>query len=367
MNPAFSTYLDLMRFGAACMVYLYHSNQRRLVTEVLPLAHYGHAAVIVFFVLSGFVIAWVTDRKERDWHSYAASRLSRVFSVVVPALLLCLVADGIGRQLWDKPYGGYPYDQLAVRLGASLLMLNELWFVAITSLSNVPFWSITYEFWYYVLFALVTFLPRRWAWWAAGGLLLLLGPKIALLAPIWASGVLLYRWRALERIPLALAWAMVVVSTLLIVGLHAFGFFDTVAQVFAELVGPRAYRELTFSKFFVADYLLMLLVFANFAGMRRVAPAFAPLFARISPLVKWLAGYTFTLYLVHQPLFLFWGAVWRGDPGNSGAWWAVTALTAASILLLGQLTEQRREPLRRWLAAQLQGLDSRLQTRRRHA
>ena len=93
----FSVYLDLVRFTAACFVYLYHSNQRWLVEPILPMANYGHTAVVVFFVLSGFVIAYVTDTKERDWPSYAASRLSRVYSVALPAVVLTLLLDAVTR------------------------------------------------------------------------------------------------------------------------------------------------------------------------------------------------------------------------------------------------------------------------------
>jgi peptidoglycan/LPS O-acetylase OafA/YrhL len=358
MNKAFSVYLDLVRFAAACLVYLYHSNQRWLITDVLPMSNFGHASVIVFFVLSGFVIAYVTDTKERRWQDYAASRFSRVFSVVVPALVICVILDGIGRSLWQDPYA-YPYDRFVPRVLGSLLMLNEIWFVSITSFSNVPFWSITYEFWYYVLFGVLMFLPRRLGLVCAVALLVLLGPKIALLAPIWVAGVVLYRWRALDKIPLAWAWMMVLGSTTAIVVLHMTGVFDGITAWFKALIGASRHEQLTFSKFFVADYLLGLLVFCNFAGMRKVAPVLAPLFDRVASPVRWVAGYTFTLYLLHQPLFLFWGAVLRGDPSSPAAWWSVTAATALSILGVGYVTEQRRHLLKKALESLFDRLDAR--------
>lgn len=361
MNRAFSIYLDLVRFGAACLVFMYHSNQRWLVADILPLSEYGHASVVVFFVLSGFVIAWITDVKESDWRSYSASRLARVFSVVVPALAVCLLLDGIGRRLWAVPYEGYPFDNIPVRLAGSAAMLNEIWFVSITSLSNVPFWSVTYEFWYYVLFALVTFLPRPIAWWTAFGLCLVLGPKIVLLAPIWLLGVLLYRWRALQHMPLAWAWMAVATSTVLIIALHLSGFFAGISVQFEGLIGKFAYRQLTFSKFFVADYLLGLLVFAHFAGMRRVAPKLMPFLGAVARPVKWLAGYTFTLYLLHQPVFLFWGAVYRGPADTITSWLLVTAATAVTIWLVGFVTEHRRQHLRVWIDRWLHGLQLRFQ------
>ncbi len=97
MSPAFSLYLDLVRFVAACLVYLYHSNQRWLVGDVLPASDYGHSSVVVFFVLSGYVIAYITATKERDWVSYAASRIARIYSVAVPAIVLTLALDAAGR------------------------------------------------------------------------------------------------------------------------------------------------------------------------------------------------------------------------------------------------------------------------------
>ncbi|MBI5256418.1 MAG: acyltransferase [Burkholderiales bacterium] len=349
MNRQFSVYLDLVRFAAACLVYLYHSNQRWLTTDVLPMSNYGHSSVIVFFVLSGFVIAYVTDSKERDWPSYTASRVARVFSVVVPALVLCLLLDTVGRHIEPAHYKGYPYDQFLVRLMASLLMFNEWWFISITSFSNVPFWSITYEFWYYVLFGLATFMPGRWRLWSVVGLALFLGPKIAMLAPIWASGVLLYRWQALQRLSLGLAWALVLGSSAAIVGLHGVGFFDAVTAGFKDWIGASAHTQLTFSKFFLADYVLTVLVFANFAGMRIVAPTLAPLFDAVRRPVRALADYTFTLYLLHQPLFLAWGTVLALDPGTPLAWLATTGACALSIFVVGWLTENKRGALREWL------------------
>ncbi len=67
MNRGFSTYLDLLRFGAAVVVLMSHygyermSGGRWLWIRDLNL---GSDAVIVFFVLSGFVIAHVAARPE---------------------------------------------------------------------------------------------------------------------------------------------------------------------------------------------------------------------------------------------------------------------------------------------------------------
>lgn len=359
MNRGFSIYLDLVRFVAACLVYIYHSNQRALVADVLPASHYGHSAVIVFFVLSGYVIAYVTDTKEKRWADYAASRISRIYSVALPAVFLTLVLDGIGRQFYPALYGGYPFDQFLTRIAASLLISNEVWFVSITSFSNVPYWSICYEMWYYVAFGLLTFLPLRRGIVLVAVLAVLLGPKILLLSPIWAAGVVLQRWRALQRMPEPLAWLLALASVVGIVVFHWAGVEPWVSARMQAWVGAEMHKNLTFSKFFLSDYLLALLVFANFAAMRCLGPRLLAVLARFEAPIRWLAAYTLTLYLLHQPLFLFWGAVIRGDPAGHGFWWSITAMVAISVVLIGHFTESRRHGLKRLLQRGFDSLEAR--------
>jgi peptidoglycan/LPS O-acetylase OafA/YrhL len=123
--------------------------------------------VVVFFVLSGFVIRHVTDTKEMHWPDYAASRIARIFSVTVPAIFLTLICDAIGRAVEPAIYAHSASGQVLARVVLSLLLLNEVWLMSVMSFSNLPFWSICVEFWYYAAFALVVFLPRRKGWVAA--------------------------------------------------------------------------------------------------------------------------------------------------------------------------------------------------------
>ena len=362
MNKSFSIYLDLVRFAAACLVYVWHSNNRYLTKEVPLASGYGHSAVVVFFVLSGFVIAYVTDTKEKTWTSYAASRLSRVYSVAVPALVLTVILDAVGRSLHPALYS-YPFDQFAVRLVASFLMLNEIWLVSITSFSNVPYWSIAFEVWYYVIFGVAMFTPRRWRFLALLSCLLLVGPKILLLLPIWWSGVGLYRWERLQQISRGFAWSLVVVSVVGIIGFHGLSVYERPALATEALLGAALYRDLTFAKQFLADYLLAFLVCCNFAGMRAVASSWGTLLIPIEKPVRWVASFTFTLYLLHQPLMLFWASVVRGRPETFQYWSTVTLLTAASIVAVGYVTENRRHEFRTAIERLLQRLQER--TRRK--
>jgi peptidoglycan/LPS O-acetylase OafA/YrhL len=348
MNRAFSVYLDVVRFGAALLVYLWHSNQRYLTEAILPLSSYGHSAVIVFFVLSGFVIAFITDTKESTLADYMASRIARVFSVAIPTVVITLALDSAGRILYPALYG-YPYDQFLTRIVGSFLMANEVWLISITSFSNVPYWSIGYEWWYYVTFAMVMFLPLRMGLAAAAATLILLGPKIILLLPVWWLGVLLYRWRGLQRLPIHASWAMVLTSLAGIALFHRYEMMTLAESWLERMIGLDLTYELTFSKRVFADYMLAILVFLNFTGMRNIVSSKGDLLISVAKPVRFFANYTFTLYLLHQPLFLFWAAVIRGDPSGPWYWGAVTLLTALSVGAVGSVTENRRHILRKWM------------------
>ena len=125
-------------------------------------------------------------------------------------------------------------------------------------------------------------------------------------------------------------------------------------------MGKHWFEQFSFSRWFLGDYLLGPLVMLHFAGMRRVAGRLSGLFGLIEKPVRLLAAYTFTLYLLHQPFFLFWGAVLRGDIRGYGNWVLVTLLVAVSIAVVGTVTENRRRGLTRWIRAQLVATQARL-------
>jgi len=115
------------------------------------------------------------------------------------------------------------------------------------------------------------------------------------------------------------------------------------------VIGKENHRQLTFAKFFIGDYILGVLVFLNFASMRNVLAHHGQSLLLIERPVRLVANYTFTIYLLHQPLFLFWGAVVQGDPGGPGFWLTVTALMFMTVGVVGHLTENRRYILRDFL------------------
>jgi peptidoglycan/LPS O-acetylase OafA/YrhL len=70
----------------------------------------GHEAVLIFFVLSGCVIAHVIhtmrQRGKWSWSGYLSARLTRLWVVLIPALLLTAVWDRIGSGMGGAIYAG---------------------------------------------------------------------------------------------------------------------------------------------------------------------------------------------------------------------------------------------------------------------
>lgn len=346
MGKNFSVYLDLVRFLAACEVILFHSNRRSLAAFHVPLADWGHEAVIVFFVLSGFVIPYVTAARENDPVAYSASRISRIYSLALPTVLLTPILDGIGRSLNLAAYDGSPFDWWIVRMLGSLTFLNDTWFLSIQSFSNVPYWSLNYEVWYYVLFGI----------WAFGGrhrkpllaaVCLLIGPKVLLLAPIWLLGTVLFHWKRLQRWPEWLGWSVAAATSVAIALFLVNRLSLTIGNWIQPLVGARGHELLGYSKWFLGDWVLGVIVLFHFASIRALEPRLAFLSRSwVEKPIRGLASHTFTLYLLHQPLLFFWAAVFSGSPTDPRFYLSTLACTLASLFALGFVFERQRGGLR---------------------
>lgn len=364
MTRQFSLYLDLVRFFAAVLVVISHSNMRYLSTDLIPFSSHGHIAVMFFFVLSGYVIAYVTDLKENTFSLYWSSRLSRIYSVAFVAVLLTPILDIVGSEASSVPeiYSDVPNDYWPIRLFASLFFANEFWFVSIMSFSNTPFWSLCYEMSYYLLFSLMVFIRSSLRWWLFGIVCFLIGPKILLLFPIWLLGVFLHRSEMLASIGVRLGWLLFLGSSSALVAWELFEVTYLISDQLKLIIGAYAHEQLAFSKFFLGDWVIGVLVMANFAGFRAIAPAFSQLLDPFASAIRFLASFTLTLYLLHQPLILFFAALFNGDPGSRVFYWSTMGATFATIFLIGSYTEKKRGAMRLWVRINLERLERNSET-----
>jgi len=346
--PALSVYLDLVRWGTAMLVVLYHLKERGFgsawVNAHLP--GNGHAYVTIFFVLSGFVIAATVDRKrERGALDYALDRLARLHSVALPVLLICAALSFAWPALDPNSSYRFALERPLATFAANALFLGNAWFLDAAPFVDGPYWSLGYEAMYYVAFGVWTFArgPSRWLLLAL--VALVAGPKIALLAPAWLFGVWLYRWRDAVRLSPAAAAAIALLALAAPVLAHVAGFGHFAKASSAALLGDR-HAEFSHSVNFVADYLTAAAFALHLYAMRWL-PLRWPR-SLLAP-VRAGAATSFTLYLFHLPVVTVAMHVLGAARASNAALAATVLAVLAACHALARLTEARRPALRRWL------------------
>ncbi len=310
------------------------------------LAPFGAQAVDVFFVLSGYVIAFATDSREAAPRTFAIARLARLWSVAVPAAGLTFALDWGGRLISPAAYAHLPGmpERLPVlwQAAAGLLFFNRVWGAAIPVGADVPWWSLGYEVPLYVAFGLVRFggpVTR-----VAGPVLVaaVVGPPIVIMAPIWIAGVIVWRLHMAGRTGgLALALAAPAVWLGYEIGCRVYG------------------RPLGVVPDVRLESLQDLIVGGLFAVHLLGAPALLARLphcpARVARMVRAAAGCSFAIYLMHYPVMLFLRAVMlQVTPGWSPL--LLLPVTLAICVALAGVTERRKIAWRRWIASAIEGL-----------
>jgi peptidoglycan/LPS O-acetylase OafA/YrhL len=145
--------LDLLRFGAAAAVVVYHftatptasqywgADVTVLFDPVNHVTRYGWLAVEVFFVISGFTILF--SSQGRTVAQFAGSRVGRLY----PALWACVLLTAALQVAWS---GG---RQLGIGDTIANLTMAPAWFGA--ELSQVVYWTLLVELKFYLLVALL--------------------------------------------------------------------------------------------------------------------------------------------------------------------------------------------------------------------
>lgn len=349
LTPTLSLYLDVLRFMAALSVLLHHTWE--LVFPTFPLPWPGHAAVVVFFVISGFVIAHATAHPQCDFQSYTGSRVARILSVSVPAILLgVLISPWAG--LAPIPNSGpmaMGASELIWRTLVNLLFIGQSWGMDVTPPYNPPFWSLCFEVWYYAIFAAWTYAPRQIRVLLTLLLCVMAGPKILLLMPVWLLGIAIYRWRPAMGQPAAL----VLFAASLTAG-AAFYWLDVAVAIRSQmyLYCPVAMEMMRGANLFVGDFLLGLIVAANFVAVANISTAFRRM-ERLAQPIRYCASFTFSTYLYHMPLAVL---LWNGLAVRSAV--GFYGLLLLSIFVLAQCTERRVMFLRAALSSGVRGAAS---------
>jgi peptidoglycan/LPS O-acetylase OafA/YrhL len=339
MTPHFSAYLDLVRIACAVLVVLSHLGHGHLVGAFLwPFTSMGNEAVMAFFVLSGFIIAYVTDAREKTLQDYALARLARLYSVILPAMALTLFLDTVGTSVNAASYvrsKAFSEGSPLVAYGLSGLMLNQSWAINEHFGSNGAYWSIAYEFWYYAIFGACIFFSgvSRLVFMLLAALIA--GPRILALMPVWLLGVALYRSRNIPRPD----W----VSALTACG----GLLVLFGMLWVEYASGGKAGFLGIAPNSLGwQYLFGCCIAAHLFGVSRYTHLLHRFFTLVKRPMKWAADSTLALYLFHLPVVAAIHAV-MGQTGRSVIGVAaLIVLPFALALSLGYWCEKQKRPLR---------------------
>jgi peptidoglycan/LPS O-acetylase OafA/YrhL len=291
---------------------------------------------MVFFVLSGFLVGGSTLRAMKSnlwtWKEYLLQRLTRMWMVLVPALVLCALLDNLGLSFFSGTSSIYTRTLGRAAVGANFaahlsptVFFGNLFFLQgiLTPIfgSNAPLWSLSYEFWYYIAFPLIAFglLERRsfgrriLALAGSAVVLVLCGTAISSYMLIWMMGALVSRLplklkesRARKVIPVA--WILFFAFVLVAVGRSW--------NVFAS--------DLATGGLFSSILWLLL-------HCRR--PAKPSLYRKAS---SQLSAMSYTLYCVHVPILVLLNALLLGsnEPMSLSARSLLTMITVTAITFI---------------------------------
>ena len=345
-------WLDWARFLAAFWVLVVHvrgfnwvaygdlqaGSQDFMVATFFAITRVGYEAVILFFVLSGFLVGGKLIERSLtnsfDLRSYTIDRVSRIYVPLIPIIIFSVLLAFLGNQ-HEKP----------AAIAGNLLGLQGVFFDPL--IGNGPLWSLAYELWFYVmagaaavliagkrsrviafltlLISLLVFLKLDPAllmvWWLAAFGYFLKGTR-RLLAPGIAMSIL-------GGVCLQLASN----STSVSVDFQFLNHFPN--SVFVLLFGT----GLTLAISAISDW-----------------PPNRQLTSHLERLGTKLAAFSYTLYLVHYPILVLWS---RLDPAKhsvmdvSSFWGFFSRIMLCIIvcLIFFALFESRTALVRRWLKA----------------
>ncbi|HEY4125944.1 MAG TPA: acyltransferase [Rhizomicrobium sp.] len=343
LGDDFSGFLDFLRIASALAVFVAHLCERQLGTRcpaILP--DVAHQAVMVFFVLSGYLISWTAER-DGTARVFAISRISRIYTVAIPALLLTWLID-VSVSDHDTLVRGYQVFHPWKYLPLFLTFSTDFWFLREDAFSNVPYWSLCYEVWYYVLFGILFFASGRARNIAVALVLLLVGPRLWLLFPVWLLGVWVQSLHRRVLLSVGTAVLLLVLSLVLIAAFNVFGVGAFLGDQFNLFTGGLAKTYLRYSRGALGDWL-----FAGFVALAIFSAKYANLrfFARARNFLAAGSSISFSLYLTHFPLLQAFNTIW---PRPEQVWLVGGAALVGSILF-GVLIEYRSRDVRSWLTA----------------
>jgi peptidoglycan/LPS O-acetylase OafA/YrhL len=326
----------------------------------------GSLAVMAFFVLSGFLVGGSVIRAGERFRlgDYFTARLCRLWVVLIPALLLTLVADTITarsapsvltgaffEQWHSGPDPAAPFSTSLVTFLGNVAFLQKI-FVPVFG-TNGPLWSLSCEFWYYVIFPFITMglrpagrfsLPV--AAMAAFATVYFMPPGMLQGFYVWLMGVLAFVVSHRLQRPVHRIW-IVLSCTLLILAIA----YDKSGHVRSTIgIDTEYVLGVTFS--------ILVITIAHLdsnrkpIGLRRLLLSAGGMLSRVS----------YSLYLCHFPLLVLIAGTFYPTPPGRLSWQSGVLYALVMAFLCGLagvfwlLFERHTDRLRTYMRSQIESM-----------
>ncbi|MBO9699689.1 MAG: acyltransferase [Sporocytophaga sp.] len=330
-----SIVLDFLRLSSALLVFWVHADEIwfQSKSEIFTGVNLSHVAVVVFFVLSGYVIGYTTTANNRGWRQYTIARLSRLYSVLIPAILITALIE-FNIYLLDPQIHSLDYSRGLSwpRYILTFFFQNETWFLCAGPRMNGPLWSLSFEGWYYLIFGFWFYRSIGWK-----GIILPIvavlcaGPKIMVLMPIWFMGYFSYKLKPIN-IKAIWSWLLVILF---------FGICGIVVSFMPSFPAPLGTFPLVFAAQFVTDWTIGVLVsiglwFIPVQDEKKIQKD------KLAKKVRKLADLTFPIYVLHFPFLSLWKVVF-GIKVNDYIDMAIASMVVLIVVsFLGKILDSQR-------------------------
>lgn len=340
--------LEAIRGFAALYVVFHHIFSFTELRSILGPVYrfpfrFGQEAVILFFLMSGFVICVALKRqKKTEFKSYFTKRFARIYPIAMISFLVSAIV-----LLFN---GGFLQSTDYTTLLGNLFMLqdtdNKPGLLVPTFLENHSLWSLSYEWWFYMMyFPLMVWMEKYSD--------RITFPKIYLILVIsalsWISYLFYPNHISLIISYLVLWWAGVACAEVymekkdfpladlkpILISLFVMTCLATIPVITTYLDGLRTFSQIKYPIIAVRHFgfALVVLMIGYFWWKAKMV-AFDAL---LKPFAE-IASISYALYIIHFPI------MWLKLPGISNIY-AETLIKLAMMFIIAYLLEIKLQPI----------------------
>jgi peptidoglycan/LPS O-acetylase OafA/YrhL len=261
--------------------------------------------------------------REKTLLEFSASRLGRLYSMMIPTLVLVAATNYLEALRYPHAFDAYANIPSAIRYVSSGFFISGYWLWPDLAPPNMPLWRLSYEVVFYVGIALFVFAKGRTRILSLIALMLVTGPTVLLLAPTWAVGYWAYHHAKKQILHPGTGFVLWLGSIVLLllcpfVEIHFRQHLPFLRMPDASVGGLLAAYANAFS------FALNLFAFNAFADKAEI------LLRPFTAVIRWLGSLTFAMYMLHQPILSLFTVYGLSDPTSL----AQAALMIGSVLLV---------------------------------